>query len=351
MLLSVVVVNWNSKDHLAECLAALEKQTHRGLQVIVVDNGSVDGSVDLVSQRFPQVTLIQAGENLGFAEGCNRGLAVAQGSWVAMLNNDAFAEPEWAAALVRAAESAQPDVGTLQSLMLFEGRPGIVNSTGVELRWNEPPTALRRDATGRITDVVTARGRHAAGLVVNAAGAWAAELAGLAGVELPVVPLRRQVAITEPTDALPASFPMTIWAGDGFHLRVRDRRVLLLRPTPGDPGDPWNDQVDPAWLDDIAARAPRHVPALRGVAIDRARSWAGLYEMSPDHHALLGWAPGCPNLLLVNGSSGHGVMHSPALGLLATEIATLGAARSLDVHVLRPSRFAEGEPVRGSALL
>ena len=136
MLLSVVVVNWNSKDHLAECLAALEKQTHRELQVIVVDNGSVDGSVDLVSQRFPQVTLIQAGENLGFAEGCNRGLAVAQGSWVAMLNNDAFAEPEWAAALVRAAESAQPDVGTLQSLMLFEGRPGIVNSTGVELRWN-----------------------------------------------------------------------------------------------------------------------------------------------------------------------------------------------------------------------
>ena len=101
MLLSVVVVNWNSKDHLAECLAALEKQTHRELQVIVVDNGSVDGSVDLVSQRFPQVTLIQAGENLGFAEGCNRGLAVAQGAWVAMLNNDAFAEPEWAAALVR----------------------------------------------------------------------------------------------------------------------------------------------------------------------------------------------------------------------------------------------------------
>jgi sarcosine oxidase subunit beta len=73
--------------------------------------------------------------------------------------------------------------------------------------------------------------------------------------------------------------------------------------------------------------------------------------MSPDHHALLGWAPGCPNLLLVNGSSGHGVMHAPALGLLAAEIATLGVARSLDVHALRPSRFAEGDPVHGSALL
>lgn len=136
MRLSVVVVNWNSKDHLAACLSALEKQTHRELQIIVVDNGSVDGSPELVAKRFPEVTLIATGENLGFAEGCNRGLAVAQGPWVAMLNNDAFAEPEWAAALVRAAESAGSSVGTLQSLMLFEGRPGIVNSTGVELLWN-----------------------------------------------------------------------------------------------------------------------------------------------------------------------------------------------------------------------
>jgi sarcosine oxidase subunit beta len=73
--------------------------------------------------------------------------------------------------------------------------------------------------------------------------------------------------------------------------------------------------------------------------------------MSPDHHAVLGWAPGRPNLILVNGSSGHGVMHAPALGLLAAEIATLGAARSLDVHALRPSRFAERDPVCGSLLL
>jgi sarcosine oxidase subunit beta len=72
--------------------------------------------------------------------------------------------------------------------------------------------------------------------------------------------------------------------------------------------------------------------------------------MSPDHHAVLGWAPGRPNLMLVNGS-GHGVMHAPALGLLAAEIATLGAARSLDVHALRPSRFSEQDLVRGSALL
>jgi sarcosine oxidase subunit beta len=221
---------------------------------------------------------------------------------------------------------------------------------GVTVRWGEPATAIARDPAGRITAVVTPRGAYPAAIVVNAAGAWAADAARLAGVDLPIAPLRRQVAITEPTDALPAGFPMTIW-DDGFHLRVRDGRVLLLRPTPGDPDDPWSTAVDPAWLDDIAARTAARVPALRGVALDRPRAWAGLYEMSPDHHAVLGWAPGCPDLLLVNGSSGHGVMHAPALGLLAAEFAAHGAARSLDVHALRPSRFAEGDPVVGSALL
>jgi sarcosine oxidase subunit beta len=244
-----------------------------------------------------------------------------------------------------------PTDGVIQPSEILRGYLEAAQRLGAVLRWGEPVVALERGADERITEVVTPRGRIPAGLVVNAAGAWAQGLAQLAGVELPVVPLRRQVAITEPTEALPSTFPMTIWPGDGFHLRVRDGRVLLLRPTPGDPQDPWSDRVDPRWLDDIAATAPVRVPALSGVRLDRSRAWAGLYEMSPDHHAVLGWAPSCPNLMLVNGSSGHGVMHAPALGLLAAEIAALGAARSLDVHALRPSRFAEGDPVRGSALL
>lgn len=136
MLLSVVVVNWNSKEHLAACLQSLEAQTHRELQVIVVDNGSEDGSPELVAERFPSVALVQTGANLGFAEGCNRGLAVARGEWVAMLNNDAEAAPNWASALVRAAEQAAPEVGSLQSLLLYRDRPGVVNSAGIALEWD-----------------------------------------------------------------------------------------------------------------------------------------------------------------------------------------------------------------------
>ena len=73
--------------------------------------------------------------------------------------------------------------------------------------------------------------------------------------------------------------------------------------------------------------------------------------MSPDKHAILGAAPGCPNLFLVNGSSGHGVMHSPALGQLLAEIIADGTASSLDVHALRPTRFAEGDPNPASGVL
>lgn len=244
-----------------------------------------------------------------------------------------------------------PTDAVMRPTEILRGYLETAERLGATLRWGEPTIALERGAGDRITAVRTPHGSYPTGIVVNAGGAWAAAVARLAGVEVPVVPLRRQIAITEPTSVLPATLPMTIWIDDGFHLRVRDGRVLLLRPTPGDPQDPWNDQVDPRWLDDMALRAPARVPVLRDAPLDRARAWAGLYEMSPDHHALLGWAPGCPNLLLVNGSSGHGVMHAPALGVLAAEITVFGAARSLDVHALRPSRFAEGDPVRGVALL
>ena len=133
MRLSVIVVNWNLKDELAACLDSLRLQTHRELEVIVVDNGSKDGSAELVRVSYPECQLLAETENLGFAEGCNRGIAVASGEWLAMLNNDAVAEPGWAAALVRAAQNGPERLGMLQSLMLFKQRPETINSTGIEV--------------------------------------------------------------------------------------------------------------------------------------------------------------------------------------------------------------------------
>ena len=235
-----------------------------------------------------------------------------------------------------------PSDGFISPLGILQGYLDGALRQGATVRWGVEATGLQRDPAGRIVAVSTSTGPIAAGAVVNAAGAWAGAFASGCGVDLPVTPLRRQVAATVPTDILPSSMPMTIFAGDGFHLRVRDGRVLLLWPTPGVAGAPFETPVDPAWVDAVTAKAHARVPVLKSVPVDREASWAGLYEMSPDRHAILGVAPACSNLYLINGSSGHGVMHAPALGHLLAEVILDGAASTLDTTPLRPSRFAEG---------
>jgi GT2 family glycosyltransferase len=136
MLLSVVVVNWNSRDDLRACLQSLRAQTHRDLEIIVVDNGSHDGSAGMVAAEFPEIALSRETENLGFAEACNRGIDKSHGVWVAMLNNDACADPKWAEALVEAIGHVPADCGMLQSLLLFQDRPTVINSTGIELTYS-----------------------------------------------------------------------------------------------------------------------------------------------------------------------------------------------------------------------
>lgn len=221
---------------------------------------------------------------------------------------------------------------------------------GLDVRFGSEVVAVRK-AGARIEALLLSSGEEvSAGAFVDAAGAWASQVARLAGVEVPVVPLRRQVLPTERTSVLPSSLPMTIWAGDGFHFRVRDGRVLLLLPTPGDAGDAFSTAVEPEWVERVTRLARERVPALREVAVAPSQAWGGLYEMSPDKHAILGRAQGCENLWLANGSSGHGVMHSPSLGLLLAEMIA-GKPPSLDASALRPSRFAEGEPIVAPELL
>jgi GT2 family glycosyltransferase len=131
--LSIVIVNWNSRDDLRRCLESMRAQTLRDIEVIVVDNGSTDGSTAMAAAEFPDCRLLAQSDNVGFAEGCNRGIEVSTGDWVAMLNNDCIADPRWAQALVDAADRAPASCGMLQSLMLFLERPGTINSTGIEL--------------------------------------------------------------------------------------------------------------------------------------------------------------------------------------------------------------------------
>lgn len=239
--------------------------------------------------------------------------------------------------------------GYIRPMRLLEGYLGAAErSFGARVLWDTKIKGFVRNAAGAITSVRTDGGPIATSHVVNAAGVWALGIAVLAGLHVPVSPLRRQVAATEPTTVLPPDMPMTIFMANGFHLRERDGRVLLLLPSPGNLKNALDISVEPAWLDRVAREARRRFPVLSSVAIDPAASWAGLYEMSPDGHAIVGAPSECPNLILANGSSGHGVMHSPAIGALVAEMIVDGKATSLDVRALRPSRFAEGEPNRAA---
>ncbi|MBK9264599.1 MAG: FAD-binding oxidoreductase [Polyangiaceae bacterium] len=239
--------------------------------------------------------------------------------------------------------------GFIRPLDILRGYVEAAKRLGVKFLPDVTIAGFDRSVDGKIHTLLAHDGRVIqANAVVDAGGAWAQSIAKFADVDLPVVPLRRQVALTEPCNRLPDDMPLTIFMNDGFHLRVRDGRVMLLWPTPGRTGDPFCTDVDPDWLERIAEIAPERIPCLAGVRIDSARSWAGLYEMSPDKHAILGPAPGCQNLYLVNGSSGHGVMHAPALGKLLAEMIVDGKTSTLDTSALRPSRFVEGDLIEAS---
>jgi sarcosine oxidase subunit beta len=241
--------------------------------------------------------------------------------------------------------------GFIRPLEIMRGYAEAAARAGARFEYGAALEGVKGGVGGKVGTLLTSGGEVSAGAVVNAAGAWAAEVGRALGAEVPVAPLRRQVAVTTPTDLLPEEMPMTINVGDGFHLRVRDGRVLLLWPDEPRVDDPFDASVDEDWLKTVVAKAHANVPCLKGAEIDRAACWAGLYEMSPDRHAILGRAEGFDNLYLANGSSGHGVMHAPALGQLLAEIILDGSAQTLDVHALRPSRFSEGEPNVGPALL
>jgi sarcosine oxidase subunit beta len=243
-----------------------------------------------------------------------------------------------------------PTDGFIRPLGILRGYAEAAERRGVRFVYGAPCMGIEREGD-RATAVDTPTGPIAAGAVVNAAGAWAGRVAEMAGVALPVTPMRRQVASTAPFAGLPEDMPLTIFTDDGFHLRVRDGRVLLLLPDVPHTEDPFCDDVEDAWVDDVVRHAHALVPCLRGAEIDRAGCWAGLYEMSPDHHAILGRAPEVENLYLANGSSGHGVMHAPALGHLLAEIVLDGRATTVDAHALRPGRFAEGAPNEAPVLL
>lgn len=243
-----------------------------------------------------------------------------------------------------------PTDGYIRPLEIMRGYLESAQQSGVELRWNSDVIGLELDENDMVTSVQLADDHIDVDAVVNAAGPWAAAIAQMAGIDLPVVPLRRQAAFTEPTDKISPTMPMSIFMDDGFHVRARDGRALICWPNPESFGEPETLKADDGWIEKVTAMARHRVPAIRDLNIDRGLCYAGLYEMSPDDHAILGTHPDCANMYFANGSSGHGVMHSPAIGAVIADMIT-GKRPEIDVSILRPSRFEEGKAIEALELL
>jgi sarcosine oxidase subunit beta len=191
---------------------------------------------------------------------------------------------------------------------------------------------------GRVHAVETSTGeRVLAPLVVNAAGPHAARVAAMAGLDLPVRPLRRQLYYTDPFEDMPPLLPMVIDLEYGWYMRQEGQGLLLAGPQ--DSESSFNQEVDFEGQEWTARRSLHRAPILEHSKI--AGGWAGLYEISPDHHAIIGSFPELTGFICANGFSGHGFQHSPATGILVSELIVEGEAETLDIHPLRPQRFRE----------
>jgi len=195
---------------------------------------------------------------------------------------------------------------------------------------------------GKIESVATREGVISTHVVVNAAGPHAAQIGAMASVDVPVKPLRRQIFVTAPFQLTEQAIPLTIDFHRGWYFRQEVDGYLLSGPLDKEPS--FNLQVDYDAMAEAAENASYRVPGLEGARV--ARGWAGLYEVSPDNHAILGKVPGREGFVVANGFSGHGFQHSPAAGKVLAEVIADGKATTIDIASLSIERFEKGSLIK-----
>jgi glycine/D-amino acid oxidase-like deaminating enzyme len=193
-------------------------------------------------------------------------------------------------------------------------------------------------ASGRVQGVRTAAGDITTRMVVNCAGAWAASIGRLAGLEIPVLPYRRHIAVTGTFPALPRTAPMTVDFHTSLYFHPEGDGVLIGM---SDRVEPPGFVTDVNWefLEKMFEQAARRAPALAGAGVKTA--WAGLYESTPDHQAILGPIAELEGFWCAAGFSGHGFMQAPAAGLLLTQM-LLDHKSDINLAPFAFERFARG---------
>jgi len=234
-----------------------------------------------------------------------------------------------------------PDDGIADPSGLTNGYATLARRAGATLETGRSVTAIRTSDDGsRVVGVDTADGPIDAPIVVLAAGVWAPGLTATVGVDLPVTPEPRQLVVTTPFPGRPDRRTLVIDTATMFFFH-REGDGLLMSRTPLRPQVTFETALDDRFVaEELLPYAIKILPAVEAASL--ATTWTGLYEMSPDHDAILGPVDGLDGLLLAAGFSGHGFQHAPIVGRILAELA-IDAPPTVDISPLRLGRFAAGE--------
>ena len=239
--------------------------------------------------------------------------------------------------LIAAAYS--PDDGHCAPEAVVHGYASAARSHGATILRHTDVTGIETHGD-TITAVVTTLGRIDTDTVICAAGAWSKGIGAMAGVDLPVQPLRRQIAVTEPVTGLPPNLPMTIDFTTSLYFHTEGPGLLVGMSDPDERPGFATDTHD-RWIPRLAEAMRRRAPDL--LELRRTGGWAGLYENTPDHNALIGEASSVSRFLYATGFSGHGFLQGPAVGEVVRDL-YLGHVPFVDVSPLSAGRFAADAP-------
>lgn len=216
-----------------------------------------------------------------------------------------------------------------------EGYAQGARAGGVRIITGCPVTAIERNGD-LITGVVTAKGRIPTDTVVCAAGPWSRQIGAMAGIDLPVDPVRRPIWYTEPMLDLPKDHPFTIDFTTGFYFHDEGKGLLFGMADP-DQAPGFDVELRPDWLEVVGEVAMHRAPKLLDVGI--AGGWTGFYETTPDHNGLIGEASDLPRFFYATGFSGHGFLLGPAVGEVIRDM-VMGRPPVVDVSAFSVDRFS-----------
>ncbi len=231
--------------------------------------------------------------------------------------------------------------GLVDPNSVVSGYVSAARRLGVQCFNNAEVTGIRVDG-GKVAGVQTPHGSMDTHIVLNAAGPWSTLVGRMAGVDLPVEPVRRQLFITTPLPALPPDFPFVLDFAQSLYFH-RDGQGLLVGMSNQKQQPGFDQEVDEEFELVNVEAAIRRMPLVEQAG--RLSHWAGLYEVTPDAHPIFGHTP-VEGFFIVTGFSGHGFMHGPIAGKLMSELIIDGSYLTLDVSMLDLARFAEGRLIR-----